>query len=40
MNNLTKKLIKRLDADNWEEPTKEKFLTYIDASKRFKYTIF
>lgn len=34
MNNFTKKLINRLEVDNWKEPTKEKFLTYIEASKR------
>ena len=34
MSEYTKKLIARLEADNWQEPTKEKFLTYIDVNKR------
>jgi hypothetical protein len=34
MNDFTKKLIKRLEADDWREPTKKKFLTYAEASKR------
>ena len=34
MNCYTEKLIKRLETDNWVEPTKEKFLSYTDANKR------